>query len=157
MAIGDEFHVRQDGDGMRRVHSAADFNNEDEWCAQCGTPIDPDSGEYYSCDVYDCRAVLCDHCGGSMTYDSYYCPRHRGAEAFMDTKEPEYTYPYAFVGGNRFTFGVEIELESELSDVFVEDVVNSDIIAGWNKDASLERNGVELQSNVQTARIATHC
>lgn len=149
VAIGDEFYVRfNNGDGMRRVYSVGDLENEDEWCAQCGTPIDADGGEYYSCDVYDCDAVLCDYCGGSMTHDGYYCPRHRGAEAFMDTKEPSYVYPYAFGNGNRFTFGAEIELESELSDNFVENATNSDIIAGWNKDASLERNGVELQSNI---------
>ena len=147
VAIGREFYVRQDGDGMRRVYNVGDFDNEDEWCAQCGTPIDPDSGEYYSCDVYGCDAVLCEYCGGSMTCN-YYCPRHRGAEAFTDAKEPEYTYPYTFGGGNRFTFGVEVELESELSDDFAENVTNSDIIAGWDKDASLEHNGVELQSNI---------
>ena len=62
--------------------------------------------------------------------------------------EPEYTYPYTFVGGNQFTFGVEIEIESALSDDFVENVTGSDIIAGWDKDVSLERNGVELQSNI---------
>ena len=148
VAIGDEFYVRfSNGDGMRRVYNVSDFNDEDEWCAQCGTPIDPDSGEYYSCDVYDCDAVLCDHCGGSQAY-GYYCPRHRGAEAFMDTKEPSYIYPYAFGNGDQFTFGVEIELESELSGDFVENVTGSSIIAGWNKDASLEQNGVELQSNI---------
>lgn len=148
VAIGDEFYARfRDGDGMRRVYNVGDFDDEDEWCAQCGTPINPDSGEYYCCDVFDCDAVLCDYCGGGMTCN-YYCPRHRGAEAFMDAKEPEYTYPYTFVGGNRFTFGVEIELESELSDDFVEDVTDSDIIAGWDRDESLGRNGVELQSNI---------
>lgn len=66
----------------------------------------------------------------------------------MDTKEPSYAYPYAFGNGNQFTLGVEIELESELSDDFVENVTNSDIIAGWNKDASLKGNGVELQTNI---------
>lgn len=148
VAIGRELYVRfNNGDGMRRVYNADDFNNEDEWCAQCGAPIDPDGGEYYSCDVYDCDAVLCEYCGGSMTGD-YYCPRHRGAEQFMDAKDPAYVYPYAFGGGNRFTFGVEIEIESELSDDFVENVTDTDIIAGWNEDASLERNGVELQSNI---------
>lgn len=75
-------------------------------------------------------------------------PATRVAEAFMDVKEPSYVYPYAFGNGNQFTFGVEVELESELSDDFVENVTGSDIIAGWNKDASLERNGVELQSNI---------
>lgn len=150
MAMGSEFYVRfRDGDGMRRVYNVGDFNDEDEWCAQCGTPIDPDNGEYYSCDVYDCCAVLCDYCGGSLTCDGYYCPQHRGAEAFMDGKEPEYVYPYASGNGGQFTFGVEIELESELSDDFVENVTNSDIIAGWDKDASLDnRNGIELQSNI---------
>lgn len=148
LAIGDEFYVRQDGGGMRRVYYVGDFNNEDEWCAQCGTPIDPDSGDYYCCDVFDCDAVLCDDCGSNLTCDGYYCPQHRRAKAFTDSKEPSYVYPYAFGNGDQFTFGVEIELESELSDDFVEDVTNSDIIAGWDKDASLERNGVELQSNI---------
>lgn len=148
VAIGGEFYVRfNNGDGMRRVYNAADFENEDEWCAQCGTPINPDEDEYYCCDAYGCDAVLCEYCGGGMTCD-YYCPRHHGAEAFTDTKEPAYTYPYAFVGGTPFTFGVEIEIESELSNDFAETVTGSDIIAGWNKDASLERNGVELQSNI---------
>ena len=54
----------------------------------------------------------------------------------------------AIMGGHQFTFGVEIEIESELSDDFVENVTDTDIIAGWNEDASLERNGVELQSNI---------
>lgn len=149
VAIGRELYVRlNNGDEMRRVYNAGDFENEEEWCAQCGTPIDPDGGEYYSCDVYDCCAVLCDNCGGSLTCDGYYCPRHRGAETLMDSKEPSYVYPYAFGDGNQFTFGVEIELESELSDDFVETVTNSDVIAGWDKDASLERNGAELQSNI---------
>lgn len=149
VAIGGEFYVRfGDGDGMRRVYSVGDFDDEDEWCAQCGTPIDQDSSEYYCCDVYGCDAVLCKICGGSLTCYGYYCPRHRGAEAFMDAKEPSYVHPYAFGNGNQFTFGVEIELESELSDDFVENVTNSDIIAGWDKDVSLERNGVELQSNI---------
>lgn len=148
VAVGDEFYVRfGDGDGMRRVTDVRDFEDEDYWCAQCGTPIDPDSGEYYSCDEYDCCAVLCEHCGGDM-HDGYYCPRHRGAEAFADGKEPSYVYPYAFGDGNQFTFGVEIELESDLSDDFVESVADSEVIAGWDKDASLERNGVELQSNI---------
>lgn len=149
VVIGDEFYARfNNGDGMRRVYNVDDFNDEDAWCAQCGTPIDTDSGEYHSCDIHDCDAVLCDHCGGSPECDGHYCPRHRGAEAFMDTKDPSYVYPYAFGNGDQFTFGIEIELESELSDDFVEDVTNSDIIAGWDKDASLGRNGVELQSNI---------
>lgn len=147
VAIGGEFYVRQDGDGMRRVYSAADFDKEDEWCAQCGTPIDPDGSEYYCCDVFWCDAVLCENCGGSMIC-GYYCPRHRGNELLTDSMEPSYVYPYAFENGGQFTFGVEIEIESELSDDFAEDVANSDIIAGWDKDASLEWNGVELQSDI---------
>jgi hypothetical protein len=149
VAVGNELYVRfNNGDEMRRVYNTGDFDNEEEWCSQCGTPIDPDDGDYYSCDVYDCCAVLCDYCGGSLTCDGYYCPQHRGAEAFMDSKEPSYVYPYAFGDGDQFTFGVEIELESELSDDFVENVTDSSVIAGWDKDASLERNGVELQSNI---------
>lgn len=149
-AISDEFYVRFDnGDGMRRVCYAGDFDDEDEWCAQCGTPIDPDSGNYYCCDAFGCDAVLCDNCGGSLTCDGYYCPRHRGSETLADGKEPSYVYPYAFGDGNQFTYGVEIELESDLPDGFVETVTDSDIIAGWDKDASLENgNGIELQSNI---------
>lgn len=148
VAIGDEFYVRfGDGDGMRRVHNVSDFDDEGEWCAQCGTPIDPDGGEYYCCDVFGCDAVLCENCGGGQAYD-YYCPRHRGAEAFMDTKEPSYVYPYAFVAADQFTFGVEIELESELSEDFADTVAVSELIAGYDHDPSLGRNGVELQSNI---------
>lgn len=149
VAIGRELYVRfSNGDGMRRVRYAGDFDNEEEWCAQCGTPIDPDGGDHYCCDMFDCEAVLCDHCGGSLACDGYYCPQHRGSETLMGSKEAEYVYPYAFGDGNQFTFGVEIELEAPLPADFVEDVTNSDIIAGWDKDASLERNGVELQSNI---------
>lgn len=146
VVIGNEFYVRQDGDGMRRVHNVCDFNNEDEWCAQCGTPIDPDGGESYSCDVYGCDAVLCGNCGDVR--GNYYCPAHSGNELLTDSMAPEYTYPYASRNGHQFTFGVEIEIESALSDDFVENVTDTDIIAGWDKDASLERNGVELQSNI---------
>lgn len=150
VAIGSELYVRfNNGDEMRRVYNVGDFEDECEWCAQCGTPVDPDGGEYYGCDVFDCDAVLCDDCGGSQTGDGYYCPRHRGSEAFMDCQEPSYVYPYAFGDGNQFTFGVEIELESDLPADFVETVTTSSIIAGWGKDASLDnRNGVELQSNI---------
>ena len=148
VAFGSEFYVRFDnGEGMRRVCSATDFEDEDEWCAQCGTPIDTDRGECYCCDVSGCGAVLCDDCGGSQEYGCY-CPSHSGNGRLMDGMAPEYTYPYAFAGGDQFTFGVEIEIESALSDDFVEDVTNSDIIAGWDKDASLKRNGVELQSDI---------
>lgn len=148
VAIGGEFYVRfHNGDGMRRVYNMSDLDNEDKWCAQCGTPIDPDGGECYSCDVYGCDAVLCEICGGSQSYDDY-CPRHRGNPLLTDTMAPDYTYPYASKGGHQFTFGVEIEIESELPDDFAENVTNSGIIAGWNYDASLERNGVELQSDI---------
>lgn len=59
--------------------------------------------------------------------------------AFEDGKEP--SYPYAFGDGSQFTF------EIELSDDFVENVTDSAVIAGWDKDASLERNGVESISS----------
>lgn len=127
VAMGDEFSVRFHDGEMRRVDSAADFEDESEWCSSCGAPIDPENSD-------DC--------------DGCYCPQHRGAEAFTDYKEPSYVYPYASFGDNQFTFGVEIELESELSDDFVETVTNSELIAGWGKDASLGQNGVELQSNI---------
>lgn len=137
MAIGRELYVRfNNGDGMRRVYNVDDFNNGVRNAARRLTLTGA-----YCCDVYGCDAVLCEYCGGSMTGD-YYCPRHRGNELLTDAKEPAYVYPYAFECGSQFTFGVEIE--SELSDDFAENVTNSDIIAGWDKDASLERNGVEL-------------
>jgi hypothetical protein len=66
----------------------------------------------------------------------------------MDAKEPSYAYPYAHRHDGQFAFGVEIEIESDMSEEFAENVANSDVIAGWDKDASLERNGVELQSNI---------
>lgn len=148
VAIGDEFYVRfGNGDGMRRVYNAAGFDDEDEWCAQCGTPIDTDDGKYYCCDAFGCDAVLCENCGGSMIC-GYYCPRHRGNELLTDSMEPSYDYPYASENGNQFTFGVEIEIESDISEEFAENVTGSNIIAGWDRDASLERNGVELQSNI---------
>lgn len=147
VTFGDESYVRfSNGDGMRRVYDVGDFDNEAEWCAQCGTSIDPDSSNYYDCDVYGCDAVPCGSCGDIL--GNYYCPRHRGNELLTDSMAPEYTHPYAFRGGHQFTFGVEIEIGSELSDDFVENVTGSDILAGWDKDASLEGNGVELQSNI---------
>lgn len=148
VAIGDDFYVRSHDGEMRRVDSAAEFGCEDEWCAQCGTPIDPDSSEYYSCDVYECDAVLCENCGDSQPCDGYYCPRHRGIEILAAGKEDEYIYPYAFGDGNQFTFGVEIELEAELSEDFADTVAVSELIAGYDHDPSLGRNGVELQSNI---------
>lgn len=146
VAIGDDFYVRSENREMRRVDYVGDFDDEDGWCAQCGTPIDPGGNEYYCCDVSDCDAVLCENCGWAE--DSHYCPRHSADRILSDSKEPEYVYPYAFGDGNQFTFGVEVEIESELSREFVENVTDSDLIAGWDNDQSLERNGVELQSNI---------
>lgn len=107
----------------RRVRHVGDFDDEGEWFAQCGTPIDPDGSD----DVFDRDAVPCDDCGGNLTCDGHHCPQHRGA----------------FGDGNQFTFGVEIELESDLNEGFVETVTDSELIAGWDRDASLERNGVQ--------------
>lgn len=143
VAIGSDFYVRSQTGEMRHVDSAADFDSEPEWCAQCGTPIDSDGSDYYSCDDYYCDAVLCEDCGDSGNY----CPRHRANELFATGKECEYTYPYAH-GHDQFTFGVEIELESELDADFAENVTNSGLIAGWDKDPSLGQNGVELQTNI---------
>ena len=146
VAIGDEFYVRFQNGEMRRVDSAADFEDETAWCAQCGTPIDTAGSAYYCCDEYSCDAVLCEDCGGCG--NNYYCPCHRINEIFSDGKDCEYAYPYAHGHDGQFTFGVEIELESELDADFVENVTNSDIIAGWDKDPSLGANGVELQTNI---------
>lgn len=146
VAIGDEFYVRSHDGNMRRVDSATEFCYESKWCAQCGTPINTDSGEYYSCDVFECDAVLCEDCGGCG--DNYYCPRHRSNAIFSDGKDCEYVYPYAHEHGGQFTFGVEIELEAELDADFAENVKDSDIIAGWDKDPSLGQDGVELQTNI---------
>lgn len=144
---GDDFYVRFHDGKMRYVDYVNDFDNEAEWCAQCGVPVDIDSREYYCCDADGCDAVLCDHCGGSMTGD-YCCPRHRLNGMLQEDREPRYTYPYALGDDNQFTYGVEIELESELPEDFVKNVVDSDLIAGWNNDPSLGQNGVELQSNI---------
>ena len=141
----DDFYVRLNDGRMRHVDYVDDFDDEAAWCAQCGVPVDIDGGEYYCCDADGCDAVLCDYCGGSI---NYYCPRHRLNSMLQDGGEPEYIYPYAFGDGNQFTFGVEIELESELSKEFMETVADSDLIAGWDNDPSLDRNGVELQSNI---------
>lgn len=146
VAIGSDFYVRFPNGEMRLVDGAADFDYESEWCAQCGAPIDSAGSEYYCCDDYGCDAVLCEDCGGSG--NAYYCPRHRINEMFATSKECEYTYPYEHGHGEQFTFGVEIELESELDADFVENVMNSDLIAGWDKDPSLGQNGVELQTNI---------
>lgn len=146
VAIGSDFYVRLQNGEMRHVDSATDFDHESEWCAQCGVPIDTDDSDYYSCDDYDCDAVLCEDCGGPG--NTYYCPRHRINELFSGSKECEYTYPYTSEHGGQFTFGVEIELESELDADFVENIKDPDLIAGWDKDPSLEQNGVELQTNI---------
>lgn len=146
VAIGDEFYVRSHGGGMRRVDSAADFEDESKWCSYCGTPIDAESCEYYICDVFYCDAALCEDCGGCG--NDCYCARHRINGMFSAGKDCEYTYPYAHGHGDRLTFGVEIEIESELDADFAENVTNSDLIAGWDKDPSLGEDGVELQTNI---------
>lgn len=142
VAIGN--YVRLQNGETRYVDTAADSKSEwyAQWCAQCGTPIDPDGNDHYSCDDHYCDAVLCENCGGS----DHHCPRHR--EMLATAKKCEYTYPYASEYGGQFTFGVEIELESELDADFVENVTNSNLIAGWDKDPSLGQNGVELQTNI---------
>lgn len=146
VAIGSEFYVRFQNGEMRHVDTASDFDYESEWCAQCGIPIDSAGSEYYCCDVYCCDAVLCEDCGGSG--NDRYCPRHRTNEMFATGKGCEYTYPYTHERSGQFTFGVEIEIESELDEHFAENVKDSDLIAGWDKDRSLDANGVELQTNI---------
>lgn len=146
-AIGDRFYVLFENGEMRHVDCVGDFDDEAEWCAQCGAPVDVDSGGYYICDADDCDAVLCENCGGNMTGD-HYCPRHSGYNILRDSKEPKYVYPYAFGDGDQFTYGVEIEIESELSADFVNGVTGSGLIAGWDNDPSLNAGGVELQSNI---------
>lgn len=148
VALGDEFYVRFGDEETRHVRNLADFDDEDEWCAQCGTPIDPDSSEHHSCDVYECDAVLCENCGDSQPCDGYHCPRHRGIEILAAGKEDEYIYPYAFGDGNQFTFGVEIELEAEPSEDFADTVAVSELIAGYDHDPPPGRNGAEPQSNI---------
>lgn len=141
----DDFYVRLNDGRMRHVDYVDDFDDEPAWCAQCGVPVGIDGGEYYCCYADGCDAVLCDYCWGSI---NYYCPCHQLNGMFQEGREPEYIYPYAFGNGDQFTFGVEIELESELSEEFMENVADSDLIAGWDNDPSLDRNGVELQSNI---------
>lgn len=144
---GDDFYVRFSNGNMRYVDCVGDLDDETEWCSQCGAPVDIDNGEYYCCDADGCDDVLCDYCGGSMTGD-YYCPHHSGYSMLRDFRTPEYVYPYAFGDGDQFTFGVEIEMESELSEGFVRNVTESNLIAGWDSDQSLDAGGVELQTNI---------
>ena len=146
VAMGDDFYVRFPNGEMRYVEYASEFDDETAWCAQCGTPVDSAGSEYYCCDYDYCDAVLCEYCGGSG--NGYYCPRHRINGTLSSGRECEYTYPYENVCGGQFTFGIEIEIESELDDDFVETVENSDLIAGWDHDQSLDANGVELQTNI---------
>ena len=144
VAMGNDFYVRFHDGEMRYVEYASEFDDETAWCAQCGTPIDCDRSEYYCCDSDYCDAVLCEDCAGP--YSNYYCPRHR--TMLSSGKEPEYRHPYDRGHGDQFTFGVEIEIESELDAEFVETVENSDLIAGWDHDQSLDATGVELQTNI---------
>lgn len=117
VAVGNELYVRLSNvDEMRRVYNTGDFDNEEEWCSQCGTPIDSDDGDHYSCDEYDRHAVPCDHCGGSLTCDGYYCPQHRGAEAFTDSKEPSYVYPYASDSRNMVDAWIESGYNNSVFD-----------------------------------------
>lgn len=146
VAIGDEFYVRTNDGEMRRVYDDTDFEDETAWCAQCGTPLNP-SSTWYDCEAYGCDAILCEECEGRPEVGCH-CPRHRGNGMLLTSKEVEYTYPYAFSDGTQFTFGVEIEMESELGTDFAVDITDSDIIAGWDNDQSLGSGGVELQTNI---------
>lgn len=146
VAVGDEFYIRSNDGEMYRVNDDTDFENETAWCAQCGTPLAP-SSTYYDCEVYGCDAILCEECEGGPEVGCY-CPRHRGNAMLLTSKDPEYTYPYAFRADSQFTFGVEIEMESELDTDFAADITDSDLIAGWDKDPSLGTGGVELQTNI---------
>jgi hypothetical protein len=146
VAIGDEFYVRTSDSEMRRVYDDTDFEDETAWCAQCGTPLDPSSA-YYDCEAHDCDAILCEGCEGSSD-GGCYCPHHRGNGVLLASKETEYTYPYTFRNGKQFTFGVEVEMESELHTDLVAAITESSLIAGWDSDASLGAGGVELQTNI---------
>lgn len=46
-ATRNAWHSATSSTCVSAMEKCADF--DDEWCAQCGTPIDPDSSEYYSC------------------------------------------------------------------------------------------------------------
>lgn len=146
VAIGDEFYIRTNDGEMRRVYDDTDFEDETAWCAQCGTPLNP-SSTWYDCDAYGCDAILCEECEGRPEV-GHYCPRHRGNAMLLTSKETEYTYPYASENGGQFTFGVEVEIESELDTDFAVDITDSDLIAGWDNDRSLGTGGVELQTNI---------
>lgn len=55
---GDDFYVRFRDGKMRHVDYVGDFDDEAEWCAQCGVPVDIDGGEYYCCDADGCLKWL---------------------------------------------------------------------------------------------------
>lgn len=128
------------------------FNNEDEWCAQCGTPIDPDSGDHYSCDVFDCDAVLCDDCGSSLTCDGYYCPQHRRAKAFTDSKEPTRTRSETVTSSPSASIRTIRRLRGERDELQYHSRLGQGRVAGT------QRGGIAVQypRHVQTARLEAH-
>lgn len=147
VAIGDEFYIRTNDGEMRRVYDDTDFEDKTAWCAQCGTPLDPSSA-FYDCAAHGCDAILCEGCEGSSD-SGCYCPLHSGNGMLLaSSKEAEYTHPYAFSDGNQFTYGVEVEVESELCTDFAAGVIDSSLVAGWDCDPSLGYGGVELQTNI---------
>lgn len=95
--------------------------------------------------------------GDSQACDGYYCPRHRGNGTLLECKECEYVYPYAFVTADQFTFGVEIELEAELSEDFADTVATSELIAGYDRDRRLAGTGWNCKAISSTCPNCPHC
>lgn len=144
------FFVRDNNDGFHEVEYVGDFDDTDEWCAACGVYLsDPEN--WYYCDYPSCDNRICVKCWNGPYVDTY-CPAHQGAGVLRDQKSPEYTHPYPHDGG--FTFGVEIEIDTEIPSALVERITidEDEIVAGWNTDQSLGDGGIEVQTDVLDMR-----
>ena len=123
-------------------------------CHHCGTPICRIcASKCVGCGhifCTDCR-VICDTCGGPVCaqcvqYPRYedepWCPTCYAHE--MDSLAPDYHDPYQDVpGSEHLTIGLEIEVDGPHDH---QAFVDSDLIAGWCMDGSLDRDGWEYQT-----------
>lgn len=123
-------------------------------CHHCGTPICRIcASKCVGCGhifCTDCR-IICDTCGGPVCaqcaqYPRYedepWCPTCYAHE--MDSLAPEYHDPYQDVpGSEHLTIGLEIEVDGPHDH---QAFVDSDLIAGWCMDGSLDRDGWEYQT-----------
>ena len=122
-------------------------------CHHCGTPICRACtnkciacrktfcpGCYLICD--SCDSTVCTQCAQYPYDDDPWCPDCAAHET--DSIEPEYHDPYQDVPGDEhLTIGLEIEVDGPHDH---QAFVDSDLIAGWCMDGSLDREGWEYQT-----------